>query len=176
MASPCASRSARGGYLAGAIYPPCPHARATVVGVWWRKKTAVSEFLYKLLVTDAPKGYAKQIAAKMSVPYPTLSKYWQGKRVFPATLVCALYLATDRDPRVAEFFVPAGDATPVPDLSRAVMTLATLDARITDLYLRATAPDSEAGDAVSPAEAEALRLAVAQLIAHAERLQAALGS
>lgn len=59
----------------------------------------------------------------MGVPYPTLSNYWQGRRVFPAALVKPLYLATDHDPRVAEFFVPATTATPVPDLSRTVMTL-----------------------------------------------------
>jgi transcriptional regulator with XRE-family HTH domain len=149
------------------------HARYGLA-VWWRKKTEVSEFLYKLLVTDAPKGYARQVAAKMGVPYPTLSKYWQGKRVFPAALVRALYHATDQDPRVVEFFVPAGEPAPLPDLSRAVMTLASLEAKVTDLYLRATAPDSEAGEQVSTGEADALRVAVQQLIAHAEKLQAAL--
>ena len=151
--------------------------------VWWRKKTDVSEFLYKLLVGDAPRGYAKQVADKMRVPYSTLSKYWLGKRRFPAALVRPLFAATGEDARVAEFFVLAGskhrlvriaeDEAPV-DLPRAVMTLASLEAKVTDLYLRATAPDSEDGKRVSEREAEALRTAVHQLIVHAERLRAAL--
>lgn len=153
--------------------------------MWWRKKTDVSEFLYRLLVTDAPRGYAKQVATKMGVPYPTLSKYWQGKRVFPASLVRPLFFAAGQDARVAEFFVLDGshyrlehtaDQEPAQDLSRAVMTLATLEAKITDLYLRATSPESEAGERVSAGEAEALRSAVHQLITHAERLRAALRS
>src|SRR5689334_12525349 len=85
---------------------------STIASVWWRKKTDVSEFLYKLLVAEAPRGYARQVAERMSVPYATLSKYWLGKRVFPAALVKPLYLATQRDARVAEFFVGARDAEP----------------------------------------------------------------
>jgi hypothetical protein len=54
------------------------------------------------------------------------------------------------------------------------MTLASLEAKVTDLYLRATAPDSDAGERVSPNEAQALHSAVQQLIVHAERLRAAL--
>ena len=153
-------------------------------GVWWHKKTDVSEFLYRLLVTDAPKGYARQVAARMGVPYPTLSKYWQGKRRFPAALVKPLFLAADQDMRIAEFFLLDGSeyrlelaaqpALAPQDLTRAVMTLASLEAKVTDLYLAATAPDGDAGADVSTGEAEALRAAVQQLIAHAERLRAAI--
>jgi hypothetical protein len=53
---------------------------------WSRKKDATAEFLYRVLVGDADRGYAKEVAAKMGVPYPTLSKYWLGKRRFPASL------------------------------------------------------------------------------------------
>lgn len=155
--------------------------------VWWkRKKDMTAELLYRVLVGDARRGYAKQVAAKMGVPYPTLSKYWLGKRRFPASLVRPLFLATDNDERIAEFFLLEGsgcrlqrgdaDATPATDLSRAVMTLASLEARVTDLYLTATSGDSEAGEAISRTEADVLRTAVQQLIAHAERLRAALKS
>jgi hypothetical protein len=152
--------------------------------VWWtREKTEIAEFLYKILVNEAPRGYARQVATRMGVPYPTLSKYWLGKRRFPASLVKPLFLATGEDARVAEFFLLDGsryrlaqiaEPEPAGDLSRAVMTLATLEAKITDLYLAATTPESEAGEHISPAEAEALRGAVQQLISHAERLRAAL--
>jgi hypothetical protein len=40
----------------------------------------------------------------MEVPYPTLSKYWLGHRRFPAALLKPLFVATDQDPRVGEFF------------------------------------------------------------------------
>ncbi len=143
---------------------------------WNRKKDEVAEFLYRILVGEAPRGYAKGVAQKMGVPYPTLSKYWLGKRRFPAMLVRPLYLATDCDPRVAEFFIPA--ATPRPsepvELSRAVMMLGSLEARVAELYLGATTPESERGEKISEREAEALRTAVQHLITHAERLRAAL--
>jgi transcriptional regulator with XRE-family HTH domain len=159
-------------------------ASATIPGVWWsREKTEIAEFLYKILISEAPRGYARQVAAKMGVPYPTLSKYWLGKRRFPASLVKPLFLATDEDVRIAEFFVlggsryrleRTGEIEPSSDLPRAVMMLATLEAKITGLYLAATEPASEAGERVSAGEAEALRGAVQQLITHAERLRAAL--
>ena len=150
---------------------------------WSRKPDATAEFLYKVLVSDAPRGHAKTVAAKMGVPYPTLSKYWLGKRRFPASLVRPLFLAMDGDARVAEFFVLEGsgfrlertaDADAPADLSRAVMTLASLEAKVTDLYLQATTASSEAGEAISRGEAESLRNAVQQLISHAEALRAAL--
>ncbi len=166
------------------IYPFCTPRRATIPAVWWkREKTEIAEFLYKILILDAPRGYARQVAEDMGVPYPTLSKYWLGKRRFPASLVKPLFRATHEDVRVAEFFVldgssyrlqRAGAVVPPNDLPRAVMMLASLEAKVTDLYLAATAPESEAGARVSEAEAEALRGAVQQLITHAERLRAAL--
>ncbi|HEX7941319.1 MAG TPA: hypothetical protein VF488_05915 [Gemmatimonadaceae bacterium] len=117
------------------------------------------------------------------MPYPTLSKYWLGKRRFPARLVRSLFLATDCDPRVAEFFLLAGSghrlertshtAEPV-ELSRAVMLLGSLEAKVTELYLTATAPEGEAGERISARESEALRVAVQALITLAERLRAAL--
>lgn len=152
--------------------------------MWWRREKAeVSEFLYRLLVLEAPRGYARQVAERMGVPYPTLSKYWLGRRRFPASLVKPLFLATDEDVRVAEFFLLGGsrhrlaraEAAPVPeDLTRAILALSTLEARVAEQYLGATAPDSEAGASVSPREAEALSLAVQQLIAHAQAVRAAL--
>lgn len=152
--------------------------------MWWtREKTEISEFLYKLLIGDAPRGYARQVATRMGVPYPTLSKYWLGKRRFPASLVKPLFLATEEDVRVAEFFVLDGSGyrleraaatPPILDLPRAVMTLSSLQAKIMDLYLSATGEESDGGAKVSAGEAEALRLALQQLTAHAERLRAAL--
>jgi hypothetical protein len=152
--------------------------------LWWRReKKEISEFLYALLVGDAPRGYAKEVAARMNVPYPTLSKYWQGKRRFPASLVKPLFLATDQDARVAEFFLLDGsryrlhqidDPPAAIDLSRGVMLLSSLDARVTELFLAATAPEGEQGEQISPAEATALESAVARLIEHAETLRAAL--
>lgn len=163
-----------------------PPVADTLRRVWWsREKAEISEFLYKILVGEAPRGYARQVAVRMGVPYPTLSKYWLGKRRFPASLVKPLFLATDQDVRVAEFFVLDGsnyrlqrrEGSPAPtDLTREVLTLATLQGRVTDLFLAATAPGSEDDTAVSRAEAEALRLAVQQLVDHAERLRAALGT
>lgn len=153
--------------------------------MWWRREKAeVSEFLYRLLVQDAPRGYARQVAERMGVPYPTLSKYWLGRRRFPASLVKPLFLATGEDARVAEFFLLGGsghqlaraDHAPVPeDLTRAILALSTLEARVTEQYLGATAPDSEAGARLSPREAEALSQAMQQLIAHAQAVRAALG-
>jgi transcriptional regulator with XRE-family HTH domain len=154
--------------------------------VWWsREKAEISEFLYKVLVGDAPRGYARQVATRMGVPYPTLSKYWLGKRRFPASLVKPLFLATDEDVRVAEFFVLDGSSYRLErssepeapaDLTRAVMTLASIEAKVTDLYLSSTAAGSESGTGIGPGEAEALRGAIQQLISHAERLRAALRS
>jgi transcriptional regulator with XRE-family HTH domain len=152
--------------------------------VWWRReKTEIAEFLYKILITEAPRGYARQVAERMGVPYPTLSKYWLGKRRFPAALVKPLFRAANEDTRIAEFFLLDGsgyrlertaDTAPPADLPRAVIMLASLEAKVTELYLAATTPESEAGTRVSPTEAEALRGAVQQLITHAERLRAAL--
>lgn len=152
--------------------------------MWWRREKAeISEFLYRLLVTDAPRGYARQVADKMGVPYPTLSKYWLGRRRFPASLVKPLFLATGEDVRVAEFFLVGGsgyrlaraEAAPVPeDLTRAILALSSLEARVAEQYLGATAADSEAGARVSAREAEALSTAVQQLIAHAQAVRAAL--
>ena len=119
--------------------------------MWWRRKNRdVAAFLYGLLVADAPRGYARTIADRMGVPYPTLSKYWLGKRRFPAALVRPLFLATDQDPRVAEFFVLDGsryaltrrddDPDDDLDLAHAVLTLSKLEGRVSALYLDAIAP------------------------------------
>jgi hypothetical protein len=152
--------------------------------MWWRREKAdISDFLYRLLVLEAPRGYARQVAERMGVPYPTLSKYWLGRRRFPASLVKPLFLATGEDVRVAEFFLLGGsghrlaraESAPVPeDLTRAILALSSLEARVAEQYLGATAAESEAGARVSPREAEALSLTVQQLIAHAEAVRAAL--
>jgi transcriptional regulator with XRE-family HTH domain len=152
--------------------------------VWWlREKKEISDFLYRLLVSESPRGYARQVAQRMGIPYPTLSKYWLGKRRFPAALVKPLFLATDQDPRVAEFFLLGGseyrlqrvaDPQAVEDLSRAVMWLARLEARVNELYLEATTAGSEDGERLSRTEAEALRAATLDVIAHAEKLCGAL--
>ena len=135
--------------------------------MWWRKQNQeVAEFLYKLLVTDAPKGYGAEVAANMGVAYPTLAKYWTGRRRFPAALVPALFRATGHDPRVAEFFLlretpfrlsrtdesPAAD-----DVGAVVSELAIRVGRITELYV------SDAGAGNRKAELEALIAAAKQL-------------
>jgi hypothetical protein len=114
--------------------------------VWFsRKKDETAEFLYKVLVGDAPRGFAKEVAAKMGVPYPTLSKYWLGKRRFPASLVRPLFQATG-DVRVAEFFILEGS-----------------DYRLV-----------RKSDAEAPVDAEALRRRVEELVSNVEALRAAL--
>jgi hypothetical protein len=152
--------------------------------VWWRRERKdVSEFLYRLLVSDAPRGYARGVAERMGIPYPTLAKYWLGKRGFPASLVKPLFLATGEDRRVAEFFLLEGSNFrlerhtghgEIDDLGRAILSLGRFEARVAELYLEATAPASEDGERVSAREAERLRGAVQELIAHAESLRGAL--
>jgi len=153
--------------------------------MWWRReKTEVSEFLYRLLVADAPsKGFARQVADRMGVPYPTLSKYWLGRTRFPAALVGPLFLATDQDVRVAEFFLLKDSgyrlerndsAAPTGDVIKTVMTISDLAGQISGLYLKATDPRGEEGPAISEAEATSLVETTRSLIRAAEELQATL--
>lgn len=155
--------------------------------MWWRReKTEVSEFLYRLLVADAPsKGFARQVADRMGVPYPTLSKYWLGKVRFPAALVAPLFIATGEDVRVAEFFLLRDTAyrlerketaRPTADVIKTVMTIADLAGQISGLYLKATAPESEDGHAISDGEATSLAEATRSLIRAGEELRAALAA
>jgi hypothetical protein len=151
--------------------------------VWWnREKKDVSDFLYQLLVADPPRGYANQIAERMQVPYPTLSKYWLGHRRFPAALLKPLFIATDCDRRLGEFFLTNGTdytlsrstpATAPADPGRALVELHGLQGRLSELFLNATAPDSDAGSTVSATEAIQVRAALDTLIEHAQRLRAA---
>lgn len=156
--------------------------------MWWRReKKEVSDFLYRLLVSEAPsKGFARQVAERMGVPYPTLSKYWLGKHRFPASLVGPLFLATDQDARVAEFFVLGGSAYRLErkeanepasgggDVTKTVMTISDLAGQISGLYLKATHPSSESAEAISEREAAALAEATRALIRAAEELRGAL--
>jgi hypothetical protein len=154
--------------------------------MWWRReKKEISEFLYRLLVTEAPRGYAGQVAQRMGVPYSTMAKYWLGKRRFPAALVKPLFLAADQDPRIAEFFLLDGSAyrleateaaAPPDDLARAILVLGTLEADVAAAFLRATATDGEEGTRISRLEREELRNAVQRLILHAEKLCAAFAA
>jgi hypothetical protein len=155
--------------------------------MWWRReKKEVSDFLYRLLVSEAPsKGFARQVAERMGVPYPTLSKYWLGKHRFPASLVGPLFLATDQDVRVAEFFVlkdsayklertaPAA-ASASTDVTKTVMAISDLAGQISGLYLKATHPESESSAAISEREAATLEEATRALIKVAEELRGAL--
>lgn len=155
--------------------------------MWWRReKKEVSEFLYRLLVSEAPRqGFAREVADRMGVPYPTLSKYWLGKVRFPAALVGPLFLATDQDARVAEFFLlkdsayrlerkESGADLASPDVTKTVMSIADLAGQISGQYLQATDPKSEAADAISEREAARLAEATRALIRAAEQLRAAL--
>jgi hypothetical protein len=153
--------------------------------MWWRReKKEVSEFLYRLLVSEAPsKGYARQVADRMGVPYPTLSKYWLGKVRFPAALVGPLFIAMDEDVRVAEFFVLRDSSyrlerkEPVQssgDVSKTVMSISDLAGQISGLYLKVTDSSSEAGAAISEREAATLAEATRALIRAAEDLRGSL--
>jgi len=164
-----------------------PEPAGIVGGMWWRReKQEVTEFLYKLLITDAPRsGFAREVAERMAVPYPTLSKYWTGKRRFPAALVSPLFLATGEDARVAEFFLLKGsrhrlqrkeDAPVTLEVAEAVMTVSELAGKISGLCRRASSPESEEGRRISKAEAAELALATRTLIDAAEELRAALAA
>ena len=141
----------------------------------------VAAFLYDLLVANAPsKDYAKKIAGRMEVPYPSLARYWQGRAVFPAGMVRSLFEATEHDIRIAEFFLLEGsgfrlerDEIPAVsrDISRAVMHLNTLEGEISRLYLAATHEESEGGHQISFGEARDLEEALRTLNRRAEELR-----
>jgi len=141
----------------------------------------VAEFLYSLLISGAPsKDYATRVAERMGLPYPSLARYWQGKAVFPAGLVRSLFLATDQDPRVAEFFLLEGSdfglqrvqtRTGVSDLPRALMVLSQIEGELSGLYLRATREDSEAGRSIGLSEARALEESLRRLCRTADDLR-----
>lgn len=141
----------------------------------------VARFLYDLLVARAPaKDYAKRVAEKMNVPYPTLARYWQGRAAFPAGLVHSLFMATGQDMRVAEKILLEGsdyrlerkDADPETlDIPRAVMHLATVKGEINELYLKATDEESEEGPQISFAEARDLAAALRRMTRTAEELR-----
>lgn len=144
----------------------------------------IAHFLYDILVARAPaKDYAKRVAEKMGVPYPTLARYWQGRAAFPAGLVNALFMATDQDMRVAETVLLEGsdyrmerkDATLEEiDISRAVMHLSTVKGEISQIYLSATSEEGEEGAAISFAEARDLAAALRRLTKTAEELRAVI--
>jgi hypothetical protein len=142
----------------------------------------VAEFLYDLLVARAPTNdYAKRVAERMNVPYPSLARYWQGKAVFPAGLVRSLFLATDQDMRVAEFFLldgcdyrleRLGGQTVDNDFARALMSISQLEGEVSGIYLSATQEESEAGSKISFSEARMLEQALRKLTRIVEDLRA----
>lgn len=146
----------------------------------------VAEFLYDLLVANAPsKDYAKRVAERMDLPYPSLARYWQGRAAFPAGLVKPLFLATDLNLRVAEFFLLEGTdyclerrATcdkPL-DITRDLMVLNQMEGEIAGLYLAATAEGSDAGESISYLEAKQLAEALRKLARIAEDLRLVIKS
>lgn len=141
----------------------------------------VAAFLYDVLVANSPRrDFAKKVAERMDLPYPSLARYWQGRAVFPAGLVRPLFLAMDCDRRVAEFFLLEGtdfclertdtDADH-PDIARAVMHLNTLEGEISALYLEATHEESEGGTRISFSEARNLEQALRRLTRTSEELR-----
>jgi hypothetical protein len=153
--------------------------------VWWRReKSDVTEFLYNLLIAEAPsKGYAREVADRMGVPYPTLAKYWLGRQRFPAALVGPLFRATGEDPRVAEFFLLRETGYRLErkqplqsrlDVAQAVMTIADLGGRLSGIYLQVTSPGSDGGPAMTRREAEDLTQAARALTRATEELVAAV--
>jgi len=146
----------------------------------------VAEFLYDLLVANAPsKDYAKRVAERMDLPYPSLARYWQGRAAFPAGLVKPLFLATDLNMRVAEFFLLEGTdyclerrstcEKPV-DITRDLMVLNQMEGEITGLYLAATTEESDAGESISYLEAKQLAEALRKLARIAEDLRVVIKS
>jgi len=144
----------------------------------------VAEFLYDLLVSNAPaKDYARRVSEKMGVPYASMARYWQGRAVFPAGLVRSLFLATEQSMRVAEFFLLEGSdyrlerqqTTPTSqDISRAVMTINQLEGEVSGLYLKATHEDSDDGKQISYLEARDLEEALRRLTRTTEELRAVI--
>ena len=142
----------------------------------------VAEFLYDLLVARAPSNdYAKRVAERMGVPYPSLARYWQGKAVFPAGMVRSLFLATDQDMRVAEFFLldgcdyrleRVGTRKAADDFARALMAISQLEGEVSGIYLSATQEESEAGSKISLSEARLLEEALRKLTRIVEELRA----
>ena len=141
----------------------------------------VAAFLYEVLVANAPtRDFAKKVAKRMELPYPSLARYWQGRAVFPAGLVRSLFLAMDCDIRVAEFFLledtdfclehrsAPEDGT---DIARAVMHLNQLEGEISKVYLDATHEDSESGHKISFTEAKGLEEGLRRLTRTSEVLR-----
>jgi hypothetical protein len=141
----------------------------------------VAEFLYDLLVANAPtRDYARRVAERMDLPYPSLARYWEGKAAFPAGLVHSLFLATDQNMRVAEFFLLDGSdyrldrkecPATSPDITRALMSIHQIEGEVSGLYLSATKDDSEGGRSISFAEAHELEQALRKLTRLAEELR-----
>jgi hypothetical protein len=141
----------------------------------------VAEFLYDLLVSNAPtKDYAKRIAERMNLPYASLARYWQGRAAFPAGLVRSLFLATNQNLRVAEFMLLEGSDYRLErkpkegsetDISRALMVLNKMEGEISGMYLDATHEESEGGRSISYSEAKQLAEALRKLARIAEELR-----
>ena len=146
----------------------------------------VAEFLYDLLVASAPsKDFAKTVASRMDLPYPSLARYWQGRAAFPAGLVRSLFAATDHNLRVAEFFLLEGtsyrlerDGSPggATDIQRDLMFLNQMEGEISGLYLEATDEASDGGKNISYSEARELSEALRKLARIAEDLRVAVKS
>ena len=141
----------------------------------------VAEFLYDMLVANAPaKDFAKRVAERMELPYPSLARYWQGRAAFPAGLVRPLFMATDQNIRVAEFFLLEGtdfrlerkeSTTDLTDIQRDLMVLNQMEGEISGLYLAATHEDSDGGERISYLEAKDLAEALRKLARTAEDLR-----
>ena len=95
-----------------------------------------------------------------------------------------LWQRTDQDARIGEFFLTDGtdytltrrNPEPAPrDPARSIVELQRLQGRLGEMFLDATAADSEHGPAISPKEAAELRARLDDLFAHAQRLRAAFG-
>lgn len=141
----------------------------------------VAEFLYDLLVGNSPTpDYAKRVAERMDLPYPSLARYWQGKAVFPAGMVRSLFLATDQDLRVAEFFLleetdfhleRRSSGKEASEISRALMTISQIEGEVSGLYLQATREESADGRSISFEEARGLEEALRKLSRVAEEIR-----
>jgi len=146
----------------------------------------VAEFLYDLLVANAPtRDFAKRVAEHMDLPYPSLARYWQGRAAFPAGLVRPLFMATDLNLRVAEFFLlegtdycleRKGGGDRALDIQRDLMVLNQMEGEISGLYLKATDKNGDAGETISYTEARQLAEGLRKLSRIAEDLRLVIKS
>lgn len=140
-------------------------------------------FLYDIV---GAQRHTPTYADAMGITPARLRSYWEKDRTkhFPAIHLKALFRASDFDPRIANYFLledspyrleKVEDALDPGDYNRALVILGMLQGRINELFLKAMAPDSEDGEAISTKESKELAEALDELIHQSKSLRATLG-